>query len=210
MFELAPYLTLGERLGSFTAQIADGRLVRIKLTYSGDFGDTNSALIRNAALAGVLNRFLDEKANLINATGVAKDRGIGVGVTRRGRTGFSDTVTVLLETEAGGHEAVGAVFPDGSARLLSVDGIYVEAPLSGEVLFIKNEDVPGVIGKLGGILGDNGVNIADFSLGRRDNEAGEGPAEAVAVVRVDQPIPPAAISALEQMEAMRFARVVKL
>ena len=205
---LAPFLTLAERLGSFTAQIAEGRLVRIKLTYSGTFGETNSHLIRNAALTGVLNRFLDEKANLINAAGVAKERGLGVSETRRGRTQFSDSVAVMVETEKGTWECEGAVFPDGTPRLISVNGIYVEGPLSDHLLFVQNDDTPGVIGKLGTTLGDNGVNIADFSLGRRDN--GDGPPEAVAVVRVDSEIPKAALDQLIEMNAVRVARQVSL
>ena len=206
---LSPYLKLAERLGKFAAQIALGRLVRVKLTYSGEFGETNSHLIRNAALAGVLNRFLEEKANLINAAQVAKERGFGVAEVRRGRTEFADSVSVLLETEQGEVCAEGAVFPDGTPRLLSVDNIYVESPLDGHMLFVKNADVPGVIGKLGAILGDNGVNIADFSLGRGPKPA-SGPTEAVAAVRVDSEIPKKALEELEAVQAVRFARTVNL
>ncbi|MCB1022451.1 MAG: phosphoglycerate dehydrogenase [Acidobacteria bacterium] len=201
--ELAPYLTLAERLGKFVAQISNGRLVRIKLTYAGDFSDVNAGLIRNAALAGVLNRFLEQKANLINANGIAKERGIGVSEVRRGRARFSDSIGVLLETEERSYEAEGAVFPDGSARLLSVDGIYVEAPLEGHMLMVKNQDVPGVIGKVGTILGDNGINISDFALGR-------GESEAIAAVKVDSEIPKKAIDELEAMHAVRVARAVNV
>ena len=175
--------------------------MRIKLTYSGDFGETNSSLIRNAALTGVLNRFLDEKANLINAAGVAKERGLGVSENRRGRTQFSDTVGVLVETDKGQYDVEGAVFPDGSARLISVNGIYVEGPLSDHMLFVQNDDTPGVIGKVGTTLGEHGVNIADFSLGR-DKKNG---AEAVAVVRVDSEIPEAALKQLTDVQAIRTA-----
>lgn len=207
---LSPFLKLAERLGKFTAQIAEGRLVRVKLTYSGEFGETNSHLIRNAALAGVLNRFLEEKANLINAAQVAKERGFGVAETRRGRTEFADSVSVLLETENGEVFAEGAVFPDGSPRLISVDGIYVESPLDGHMLFIQNADVPGVIGRLGSTLGEHGVNIADFSLGRDPKSANGEPTEAVAVVRVDSPIPKAALDQLVADKAVRMARTVNL
>lgn len=207
--ELAPYLTLAERLGSFTAQIAEGRVVRIKLTYSGTFGETNSHLIRNAALTGVLNRFLDEKANLINAAGVAQERGLGVSETRRGRTHFTDSVAVTVETEKGTWEAAGAVFPDKTPRLISVNGIYVEGLLSDRMLFVENDDTPGVIGKVGTTLGDNGVNIADFSLGRREGMDG-GPAQAVAVVRVDSEIPKAALEQMVGMQAVRVAKPVEL
>lgn len=207
--KLAPYLKLAENLGSFVAQISEGRLVRIKLTYSGDFGETNSALIRNAALTGLLNRFLVEKANLINATGVAKERGIGVSETRRGRTHFSDSISVMIETEAGERQAQGAVFPDGSARLVSINGFYIEAPLNGHLLFMVNQDVPGVIGRIGEILGGSGVNIADFSLGRLEGKSND-PATAVSVIRVDQEIPEAAVGKLAAMDAVQVARTVHL
>ena len=208
--ELAPYLKLAERLGSFVAQVATGRLVRIKLTYSGNFADTNQALIRNSALSGLLNRFLEEKANVINAAQVARDRGFGLSEVRRGRTQFADSVAVMLETEDGERTAEGAVFPDGSPRLLAVDNIYVEAALAGHMLFVKNEDVPGVIGKIGSVLGDNGVNIADFSLGRCEDPTGRRPVEAVAVVRLDQQAPEAVLEQLEGLKAVTFARRVRL
>ena len=207
--QLAPYLNLAENLGSFVAQIAEGRLVRIKLTYSGDFGETNSAMIRNAALTGLLNRFLEQKANLINAAGVAKERGIGVTETRRGRTHFSDSITVMIETEQGERQAQGAVFPDGSARLISIDGFYIEAPLKGDLLFMVNQDVPGVIGQIGEILGGSGVNIADFSLGRLEEKT-DGPATAVSVIRVDQPISAEALSQLAALKPVQVARTVRL
>lgn len=206
---LAPYLTLGENLGSFVAQISEGRLVRIKLTYSGDFDETDSSLIRNAALTGLLNRFLEQKANLINAAGVAKERGIGVGETRRGRTHFSDSITVEIETEKGIRKAQGTVFPDGSARLISVDGFYMEAPLNGELLYMMNHDVPGVIGRIGEIIGNSGANIADFSLGRLEEKT-DGPASAVAVIRIDHAIPDAAVEQLTALEAVQSARTVHL
>jgi len=208
--KLAPFLTLASRLGSFTAQIAKGRLVRIKLTYSGEFGETDQSLIRNAALSGVLNRFLSQKANLINAAQIAKDRGFGVTVGRRGRTHFSDSLALALETEETTCLAEGTVFPDGSPRLLSVDGIYVESPLSGHMLFVKNQDVPGVIGRVGSILGEHDVNIADFSLGRREGVEGDDAAEAVAVVRTDQKAPQAALNQLSEMQAVRFARIIDI
>lgn len=209
--QLRPYLELADRLGSFVAQIATGRPQRARIVYSGNFGETNSSLIRNAALSGVLNRFLSEKANLINATQVAARRDFGVNEIREGRRHFSDSFSLALETAEGEHSVEGTVFPDGSPRLVSVDGIYVEAALTGHLIFMKNNDVPGVIGRVGSILGANSINIADFSLGRRnDHPRGGEPTVAIAVVRIDEPLPKKVLDELLALEPVQFARAVEL
>ena len=209
--KLKPFLDLALRLGSFVAQIATGQPRRATILYSGNFEEKDAALIRNAALAGILNRFLSQKANLINAAQVAAARGLGVSEIRRRRTQYSDSLTVILKTEHGERKAEGTVFADQSPRLISVDGIYVEAPLDGHMVFSKNDDVPGVIGRLGTILGDNHINIADFSLGRREGATSEGsPAEAVAVIRVDGALPKEVLDQLLEVEAVNFVRPVEL
>jgi D-3-phosphoglycerate dehydrogenase len=208
--QLQPYLELADRLGSFVAQIATGRPQRARIVYSGNFGEANSSLIRNAALSGVLNRFLSEKANLINAAQVAARRDFGINEIRQGRRHFSDSLALALETAEGERIVEGTVFPDGSPRLVSVDGIYVEAALRGHLVFMKNNDVPGVIGRVGSILGANSINIADFSLGRRnDHQPGE-PAVAIAVVRIDEPLPKKVLDELLALDAVNFARAVEL
>ena len=211
--KLKPFLDLAFRLGSFVAQIATGQPRRATLLYSGNFEEKDAALIRNAALAGILNRFLSQKANLINAARIAAARGLGVSEIRRRRTLYFDSLTVILKTERGEQKAEGTVFADQSPRLISVDGIYVEAPLDGHMAFLKNDDVPGVIGRLGAILGDNRVNIADFSLGRRRVEAAAsetGPGEAVAVIRVDGALPKKVLDQMIEVEAVNFVRPVEL
>ena len=208
---LKPDLDLAERLGSFVAQIATGPPSRIKITYSGKLGAANSSLVRNAALMGVLNRFLSQPPNLINAAQVAAGRGLMVSEDRRARNHASDSLALTLETEDGHRSVEGMVFADGSPRLISVDEIYVEASLTGHMVFTKNIDVPGVIGRMGTILGDNQINIADFSLGRRDKHPGdEGPAEAVAVIRIDGPMPKKVLDQLSGLEAVRFTRAIEL
>ena len=119
------------------------------------------------------------------------------------RVSHMDSVRVELETDAGVTTVEGAVVL-GQPRLLQVDGIQCEAPLDGHLTFLKNEDVPGVIGYIGGVLGRNGINIATFSLGRRD--AG---AAAVSVIDTDQPIPEAVLSQLLENPAVKLARAVK-
>ena len=207
---LAPYMRLAERLGSFVAQTTLGRPTRVKITYAGDFDETDTVMIRNAALSGVLNCFLSKKANLINASQVARDRAIGISEVRRGRTHFSDSLALALKTEDVDRVIEGAVFPDGSARLLSVDGIYVESPLQGSLLYVTNRDVPGVVGRVGTILGQSGINISDFSLGRGPKPATDEPAKAVAVVQTDEPLPAAVLDRLYRMKAVVFAKAIEL
>ena len=207
---LAPYLRLAERLGSFAAQTVVGRPVRVKLTYSGEFSETDTTMLRNAALAGILNCFLSQRANLINAFQIARDRAIGISEVRRGRAHFSDSLMLALKTEDVDRVIEGTVFPDGSPRLLSVDGIYVEALLSGFLLYVTNKDVPGVVGRLGTILGDSGINISDFSLGRGEKKSDDEPAKAVAVVHTDQSLSAALLDRLYRMRAVVFAKAIEL
>ena len=105
----------------------------------------------------------------------------------------------------------GTVFPDGKPRLLSVDGIYVEAALTGHLVFMKNDDVPGVIGRVGSILGANSINIAGFSLGRPNDPPPDGsPVVAIAVVRIDDAFPKKVLDELLALEPVKFARAVEL
>lgn len=207
---LAPYLRLAERLGSFAAQTAVGRPVRVKITYSGEFGETDTTMLRNAALSGILNCFLSQRANLINAFQIARERAIGISEVRRGRAHFSDSLKLALKTEDVDRVIEGTVFPDGSPRLLSVDGIYVEALLSGSLLYVTNKDVPGVVGRLGTVLGDSGINISDFALGRGEKESDDEPAKAVAVVHTDEPLSAAVLDRLYRMRAVVFAKAIEL
>ena len=186
---LGPYIAVAERLGNFAAHIAAGNPKRVRLVYQGRIADNNTHLLRNAGVAGVLNRSLAHKANLVNAMQIAAQRGWGVAESTEQRSGHTDSIRVELETDRGVTSVEGAVLLD-NPRLLQVDGIYCEAPLSGHLIFMKNHDVPGVIGHVGTVLGKNSINIANFSLGRRETPrtAGE-PLEAVAVVSTDATVP---------------------
>ena len=207
---IAPYLRLAERIGSFVAQTTIGRPVRVKITYSGDFGETDQTMMRNAALSGMLNCFLSQKANLVNASQVAKARAIGVSEVRRGRTHFSDSIKLALKTEEMERTLEGTVFPDGSPRVVSIDGIYVEALLAGSLLYVTNKDVPGVIGLVGTVLGESGINISDFALGRGDREADGEPVQAVAVVHTDEPLPASVLERLYRVQAVTYAKAIDL
>jgi len=157
---LGPYISLAEKLGTFAAHIATGNPKTLRLVYHGKIADSNTNLIRNAGLAGVLNRSLSHKANLVNAMQIAEQRGWNIGERHEKRAGYSDSIRLELETDTGVTTAEGAVLLD-KPRLMSVDEIYCEAPLTGHLTFMKNNDVPGVIGHVGGVLGRNSINIAN-------------------------------------------------
>ena len=200
---LGPYSQLAERLGKFASNISTGNPKTVRMLYFGKIAELNTHLVRNAGLAGVLQRSLAGKANSINAMQIAGDRGLTVAERHDKRTAHVDSVRLERETDTGTTAVEGAVVLD-QPRLIQVDGIYCEAPLDGNLVFLKNEDVPGVIGFLGGVLGKNGINIATFSLGRR--HAG---AEAVSVIQTDQPVPENVLQELLKNPAVTVARSAK-
>jgi D-3-phosphoglycerate dehydrogenase len=160
-------------------------------------------------VAGVLNRSLTHKANLVNAMQIAAQRGWGVAESTEQRSGHTDSIRVELETDRGVTAVEGAVLLN-NPRLLQVDGIYCEAPLAGHLIFMKNHDVPGVIGHVGSVLGKNSINIANFSLGRRETPRTPGePLEAVAVVSTDATVPETVLAQLLENPAVKLARSVE-
>ena len=206
-----PYLELAERLGSLVTQAADSRPGRIRIRYAGEVADVGTHLLRSAVLAGVLNAVLDEKVNVVNAPAVAAARGLAVEEeTRRREHGFPHTLEVsTLPEKAGtaGFSAEGTVLFDGSPRVLAIDGIPLEAQLEGTILFLRNNDEPGVIGSVGSTLGKLGVNIATFSLGRR--EAARG-AEAVSLVRLDGQVSDSILEPMQALPAITQAKLLRL
>ena len=217
---LQPYLELAERLGLFLAQIADGSTASVLIHYSGKVAQMNTNMVRNAVLKGLLNRVLAEKTNIVNSVAIAEERGIHIAETRSQRTQFIDSIRVTVKTnehESNGNESMaeGTVLHGTRPRLLVLDHIDVECPLEGNLVVLKNLDVPGVVGRIGSILGRRKINIANFSLGRRHPGRAKGarasqrPAEALAVVHVDQKVPERILKELGQIPAMTSVRVVE-
>jgi D-3-phosphoglycerate dehydrogenase len=209
--ELQPYIVLAERLGSFLAQVSEGALEEISLGYSGHIAEWKTELIRNGAIKGILNEALEEKANLVNAAAIASSRGLRIHEERKpkGSTGGAGSVlSIAVKAQAEEHVVKGAVLHKNDPRLLHVDGIEVEAPLERNLIYLRNRDVPGVIGKVGTILGNHKINIADFSLGRRVGNA--KPREAIAVVHVDGIVPEPVLAELRKVAAIQQAKAIRL
>jgi D-3-phosphoglycerate dehydrogenase len=212
--KLQPYIVLAERLGSFLAQVSEGALEEISLRYSGHIAEWKTELIRNAAIKGILNEVLEEKANLVNAGSIAAARGLRIHEAHKKKSstgGAGSVLSVLVKAQSEEHIVKGAVLHKHAPRLLHVDGIDVEAPLEGELIYLRNRDVPGVIGEVGTILGNHKINIADFSLGRRSGGGSpDEPREAIAVVHVDGRVPEPVLAELRKVAAVRQAKAITL
>jgi D-3-phosphoglycerate dehydrogenase / 2-oxoglutarate reductase len=207
--EMRPYIALGERLGTFLAQSGEGGVEEIGLSYSGEIAEWKTALIRNAAVAGALNQLAHahERANLVNAVSIAEERGIRVTERKQPRDpAFAATNVLRMTFKSGQREntVAASVQPGGLLRLREIDGIHVEAPLEGNVIYLRNLDVPGVIGRVGTVLGQHNVNIANFSLGR----GGDGQ-QAVAVVQVDGEVGEKVLAALRGIETILLAKAIR-
>jgi D-3-phosphoglycerate dehydrogenase len=194
---------------ALVSYIATGNPRTVRLVYFGKIAASNTSLLRNAGLAGVLSRSTTRKANLVNALQMAEHRGWNVSETHEKRSVHTDSIRLEVETDSGVTIVEGVVLLE-KPRLIQVDGIYCEITLSGFLIFMKNQDVPGVIGHVGTVLGRNKINIANFSLGRRDAPATPGePLEAVALVSTDELVPESVLAQLRDNPAVKFARSVE-
>jgi D-3-phosphoglycerate dehydrogenase len=204
--KLEPYIALGEKLGAFVTQIAGERTEEVRISYDGGLADLNTHLVKNAVLKGILNQVLSEPANLVNAGALAQARGLEVIELRSARrAAFSNSLGIALRTEAGAATVLGMVGLRGTPRILGINDIDIEVPLRGIILYIRNQDVPGVIGRVGTILGNRNVNIANFALGRNQQTN-----EALGLVNVDNPVPEEVLAEIRAIPAVRAARIVEI
>ncbi len=221
--EVAPYIEMAERLGRFLAHAAPGNVEEIHVSYTGRLATGKTDLIRNAAIAGIFAASEGtSEVNRINAAAIAAERGIRIQEDKKEFVaGGTGSVLKLVLRMAGGAEtsASATVLHGTSPRLLSFDGIDIEAPLTGTLIAIRNHDVPGVIGRIGTILGEHSLNIANFALGRASESGRSGRAkgvpagQALAVVQIDVEetvSANAAVVSLRQIEAITSVRLVEL
>jgi D-3-phosphoglycerate dehydrogenase len=203
--KIGPFLRLGENLGAFISQICEGRLSEVGIRYYGETVDINTHLIASSIIVGVLKPILGDGVNLINARKHLDERGIVLVESRSNRVrSYSNLISVRLKTDVREEWTEGTILSQDNTRLVAVDGIDIEAPLHGSILFIRNNDTPGVIGQIGTLLGNNQINIANFALGRGENH------HAVGVVNVDSQISEDVLQQIHRCPSIRFARVVQL
>lgn len=197
---LKPYMALAEKLGSLVGQLAHGELRNIAIESEGAAAELNQKPIVGAVLAGLM-RVHSDTVNMVNAPFLAKERGLDVREVRHDREGdYHTLVRVTVGTAQGDRSVAGTLFGNAAPRLVELFGIKVEADLAGHMLYIVNEDAPGFIGRLGTTLGEAGVNIGTFHLGRR--EAG---GEAVLLLSVDDVVNEALLATVRALPGVKTA-----
>src|SRR3982751_1848990 len=195
---LRPYMALAEKLGALVGQVAGNEIRSIDIEVEGAAAELNVKPITGAVLASVMRSWSDS-VNMVNAPYIAKERGLDVREIRSDREGdYHTLVAVTVGTDDGPRRVEGTLFGNRAPRLVSIFGVPVEAELTGQMIYIVNDDQPGFIGALGTRLGENRINIATFNLGRR-KEGGE----AVALVAVDDPITADMAHQLHQLPGVR-------
>ncbi|NOE20656.1 phosphoglycerate dehydrogenase [Ruegeria atlantica] len=181
---MGPWIKLAGHLGSFIGQMTDEPVKAINILYDGVAAEMNLAALNCSAVAGIMKKFNPE-VNMVSAPVVAKERGIKISTTNQDKSGaFEGYIKVTVVTDKRERSIGGTVFSDGKPRFIQIKGINIDAEVGAHMLYTTNEDVPGIIGALGQTMGENNVNIANFTLGR--SEAG---GEAIALLYVDEPVP---------------------
>lgn len=200
--KLGPYLTLAEQLGQFAGQITETGLEEIHIEYQGSVAGLNTKPLSAAALKGLLGALV-QNVNMVNAPIIAKERNIKVSETTSSDVvDYRSLIKISVTTERRSRTVAGTLF-SSRPRIVEIHGTKLEASVSPLMIYVNNEDQPGLIGDLGKLLGNAGVNIANFHLGR--NEAGS---EAVALVEIDQPITQDTIKAISDLPSVKQARAL--
>ena len=195
---LRPFIALAERLGSFAGQLTETGIETVRITYQGDVAAMKTKALTSAAVAGLLRPMLAD-INVVSAPSVARERGIAVEETIREAEGDYDSlITLTVETERQTRAVSGTVFADGKPRIVDIKGLKVDAEFAPSMIYVSNEDKPGFVGRFATTLGDAGINIATFALGR-DQPGGQ----AIALVEVDGPVPPAVLAGIQRIAGVK-------
>ena len=188
---MGPWVKLAGHLGAFVGQLTDEPIRAINLLYDGQVAEMNTAALNASAVAGIM-KASNPDVNMVSAPVMAKDRGIDVSTTTQGKTGVFDAyIKLTVKTDKRERSIAGTVFSDGKPRFIQIKGINIDAEIGAHMLYTTNEDIPGIIGTLGQTMGENGVNIANFTLGR--SERGK---DAIALLYVDARVPDDVIAKL--------------
>jgi D-3-phosphoglycerate dehydrogenase len=201
---LKPFIALAEKLGSFAGQLTETGLSKVQIAYEGHVAQMKTKALTSAAIAGLLRPMLQD-INVVSAPIVAKERGIVVEeVTREAAGDYESLITVTVTTETQTRGVSGTVFADGRPRIVNIKGIRMDAEFGPSMVYITNLDKPGFIGKFSSTLGDAGINIATFHVGR------EAPgANAVALIEIDGDLPADVLAKVRALPQVQSARILK-
>jgi len=201
---LKPYLTLAEKIGRLHSQLRTSRVETVEITYSGDVADMDVRPVTRAVLKGLLDAVMHESVNYVNAPVLAEQRGIKVVESRmEAPADYTDLITVTVMTDTGRHVIAGTKFGAKDIRIVDIEGFRVDVEPIGLALMARHHDQPGMIGKVGTLLGSNGVNIAGMQVGRHEKRG-----LALMILTVDDEIPEPLLEELLKVEGMDNARPI--
>ncbi len=204
--ELKPYMLLAETLGTMASQLAGGRVELLNIKLQGELATNKSQPLVVAALKGLLSQALRERVNYVNASVEAKERGIRVIETRDASVrDYAGSLHLSAKGSLGEHSVTGALLGDGEIRITSIDEFPINVPPSPHMLFTLHRDMPGIIGKIGSLLGSFNVNIASMQVGRKIVRG-----DAVMVLNLDDPLPDGILTEIIKVSGIRDAYTVTL
>ena len=202
--KLKPFVALAEQLGSFAGQLTESSINGVTIEYVGDVSHMNTRALTSAALTGMLKPVLED-VNMVSAPVITRERGIDVEETRREHHSVYDSyIRFTVRTERQERSVAGTVFSDGHPRIIQIKGIDMEAELGPHMIYTTNTDTPGYIGELGRILGEEGVNIATFNLGRAEQGG-----DAIALLEIDEALSDGVIERVRALPQVSQARRLK-
>ncbi len=204
--KLRPYLSLAETLGNFVGQLAGGRIEELTIKLQGELAQNDTKPIVVAALKGLLSNALQERVNYVNASIEAKERGIRVVETRDTTVeDYTGSLSLSAKGSLGEHSVTGVLLGGSEVRIIDMDGFPINVPPTKYMLFTLHRDMPGIIGKIGSLLGSFNVNIASMQVGRKIVRG-----DAVMVLSIDDPLPAGILEEIKKEQGIRDAYVVVL
>ena len=204
--KIEPFLMLSERLASFLAQITEGGFDKIAVEFRGAVSHLSKEAMIHAVCKGVLKQILSNNVNIVNSLSLAKERGIEVISTVSDQDStFSSLIGITLETNRSKNKVTGTVFEKSLIRLISINDVYMDFRPFGNLLYFKNQDTPGVVGKIGTLLGTNQINIATMKLGRIPESSC-----ALGIVSVDGDLPDDVVKQLKKIPEVVDARCLRI
>jgi D-3-phosphoglycerate dehydrogenase / 2-oxoglutarate reductase len=202
--KLKPFIALAEKLGSFAGQLTESGVSKVQIAYEGAVAQMNTKALTSSALAGLLRPMLGD-VNTVSAPVVAKERGIIVEETTREMAGdYESLITVTVTTERQSRHVSGTVFADGRPRIVNIKGIRMDAEFGPSMIYITNFDKPGFIGRFSSTLGEAGINIATFHVGR-DTPGGN----AIALIEIDGELAANVLAKVRALPQVQIAKPLK-
>jgi D-3-phosphoglycerate dehydrogenase len=204
--KLSPYFTLGEKMGSFIAQMAEGAVQEVTINFSGELADVDTSHLVRYMIKGLLSHHLGSEVNIVNALHLAKTRDLHIVRSKSTATkGFTNLISIEVRTKNETRRLAGTLLNGYGARIVEIDQYPVDISPEGNLLLVSHTDKPGMIGRLGTLLGDNDINIATMQVGRKIIGGA-----AIMVLSVDKPVPKEVREQLARLPELHSVKEIRL